>query len=90
MTGSAQNIPPKTSYYSPRECIITATQQWRLHVPAQRYFNKALEDMKALLQPSRQCVWKASGRNYNGYQADLVFCSIETIAPTEELSYPDW
>jgi hypothetical protein len=78
-------------YYEPQFAYITVTQQWRFHVPARRYFNQALAEVKALLKPSRQCLWKASGRKLNGYQADLLHSSVEHCLDMEpEPSYPDW
>lgn len=79
------------SYYSPQEATLIVTQVWKVHVAARRYFNKAMEEVKSKLKPDNRCFWKASGKNYNGYQADLAFFSIEEpLDSWKDALYPDW
>ena len=74
-------------YYRPTEAFITVTQVWKVQVAAQRYFNKAMEEVKTKLQPERECFWKQSLTRLDGYQADLVGFALDDGL---DCSYPDW
>lgn len=78
-------------YYEPQETVITVTQHWRVQVAARRYFNQAVEEIRARLKPEHKCLWKASGRQYNGYQADLSsFSIVSALDSAIGGEYPDW
>lgn len=79
-----------SKYYEPQEGIITVHQRWHVHVPARRYFAKAVADIMNELQPTRKCFWKPSLIKSNGYQATLITSSIDLLDSEQCLHYPDW
>jgi len=78
-------------YYEPEEATITVEQVWKVQIMARRYANQVLAEIKGKLEPERHRLWKASNRQYNGYDASLISFSIDSALDSAPgFAYPDW
>lgn len=78
--------------YTDSRCdLVEVREQWRVYVPSERSWDKAVRELEKAIRPERTsfCLAKAyTGRQ--SYQMDLMSWELTKGEDQLPCSYPDW
>lgn len=79
------------SYKDSRCDYIETTSLWRVYVPSERSWNRAVNALVKIIKPEKTSFHEHRNcRGHNGYQAALVHWQLTKGEDHLSSSYPDW
>jgi len=81
-------MPVITKYKLPHATTIRLEAVWTVRIAFVRYAQKIIRDLLKLLKPELRGAFAASYTGKSGYEAKVIFFSMEETDPEE--NWPDW
>jgi hypothetical protein len=78
--------------YTDSRCdFVEVTELWRVYVPSERSWNKAVRELEKAIKPEKTSFYRSGllARNH-GHQMDLMNWQLTKGEDQLPCSYPDW
>jgi hypothetical protein len=77
-------------YNASKSDYALVTGLWRVFVPSERGWNKAVQKLPGLLKPAKESFYSPHAVHRTGYQLDLMHWQLTVGEDELPFCYPDW